>query len=512
MQLYRYLSTFLLCGTFLHLNASVHIITSLTYEVAHCKKIVLAKYLYHDQYQHFFLVKELDSPFPYRDTIKMLISPSAYQISDDGGFSFQPFTLEEAEEFLIIIGDHGSRDSTQVSGSYYIKHNDQIYSQYWSASPSGRPYYSKIQDTILWTEFVERIKGIQKRMSPILKLKDKPTLPDRNRILLSWLQDFIQNNYDTCGRYEDCGWGYLEHNVINWIVTSGNMDDAWTASQFHRQIEIRKRPHLEHMPMFGLYEGGTETYTSKEGIDFLMGIALNKNLPMDQRNQALIFLEDAVQEVYACSKTYPYECKVQQSALQKSTLKKILPLFHNPDLNYYAFVVYQNLCQPLNDHQKYPITRYKFEDLVQLFNEHRFKDSDFRYVLATFLADACTPEEWKSISGNQNNLLIILAGSGYDSTNRVLKYYINTNQREPYIIEVPKIRFERIIDGQVDTTLIKESFQFYKPPLNSYDGGKEMKADLSDLPPGSWHYYVFGVAGKETKVPWTSLGGTFVQK
>lgn len=512
MRLFRYLSVILLVGACHHLCASIPIITSLTFDVAHSKKIILAKYLCHDQYQHYFLAKELGTTYSYQDTITMYLSPGPYGISEFSGAYSQSITLEEADEYLIFVQEQDLKNSKHVSGNYFINFNEKVYQRSWSTGHSKQQLFLKIQDTILWPEFLERIRGIQKRMSPLLKLRDRPELPGRNKVLLSWLHDFVQNNYDTCGRHEDCGWGNIERDVINWIATSGNMDDVWTAGQFHRQIEIRRWPHLEHIPMVGLYEGRTDTYTSKKGIDFLMKIALNKNLPLAQRNQALLFLSHAAKEVYTCSMTYPYMCRVEESALQKSTLEKIMPLFENPDLNYYAFLVYQNLCHPLSDHQKYPITQYKFDVLFQLFKEHRFKDSAFRYALATFLADVCAPEEWNSISGNHNNLLIILAGSAYDSTNRVLKFYIQTNQREPYITEIPKIKFERIIDGQVDTTLIKESIQFYKPPLHSYDGGKEMIANVSDLPPGTWHYSVFGVAGKEKLVPWTSLGGTFLQE
>lgn len=59
---------------------------------------------------------------------------------------------------------------------------------------------------------------------------------------------------------------------------------------------------------------------------------------------------------------------------------------------------------------------------------------------------------------------------------------------------------------------MKTAICTYKTPLHCYDGGKTMSADVSDLPPGMRHYYVFGFAGKEKFVPWISLGGTFFQE
>jgi hypothetical protein len=501
MRFFKYYSILLICLFTSQFHAEIPFIFDLMWQVAHCKKIVRAKYLYHDQYQHYFLSKRLSSSQEYTDTIKLYINSEPFQIKDNRGTTSQFFSIEQIDEILIFVSESDRKDSTQVSGPIFIKFNDKVYIP-WSFS---------IMDKMNWSEFLDRIDSIERRMNPILNLKDKPKLPDRNKVLLAWLQDFIQNDYDTCRQYEDCGWGRLEYDVIDWIVTSGDMEDAWTASQYHRQIEIRKRPRLTNNPIFGLYEGYCYTYNSESGIDFLLQKALDEHAPLSQRNQALSFMTNAVMDIYNCSKKYPHDCTVSKPELQKSTLKKIMPVLHKPELNYYAFLVYQHLCYGTPEYANYPLTQFRFKEIIQLFEENRYNDTDFRYVLADFLAEICTSKQWDSISGNQNNLLIHLAGSEYDSTYQRLNFFINTNKRDPSITEIPKIKFERINNGQIDTSLIKESIQYYKPPLES-TSAKEMEADVSDLPPGTWHFTVFGVAGKNEKVPWTSLGGTFVQK
>ncbi len=506
MTISRFLPILFFLTSLQGIKAEDRAIIPLTFLVAHSKKIVQAIYLENTMYSCTFLTKELGSNDVYKDTFTTISNVQAiHRITNTTFKDTVSFDIKNSKEFLLFIDD----TSGMVEGLFMGVH-DKVYVISYLEFGDKWSFF-KIPDTVSWKGFIQRTIDIKNRFAPLFKLKNSPNSRHRNKALLEWLETSLKTYDMDCGLYDDCGWGWIESQVLQWIADSGIIEDAWSASKMFRRINCLQgsSPWCES----DVFYGGRNKFRSEKNIQFLLRKALDHRLPMVERNQALAFMEDAVLGLYKCSvHKYPNICYDRNPRLRSFLLDKIMPLLYNPDMNYFAFKVIRNLSDPMDERNLYPVTLLKMPELKSLYQASKFEASNMRTELGTFLNKNCGEKEWEAISGNKKNILMSLASISYDSSIHSLNLWIYYLKNNPQMTAIPKIIFEKIINQKIDTTLVKETYLPFSIPLQWNYSQQEIRIRVDDLSQGTWHFYLKGSAGEHGEYEWESEGGTFVQR
>ncbi len=476
--------------------------------VSNSEKIVQAKFLLQDNDIHVFLSKDIHSQSGFNDTLRIRLNIDTL---DDGNLPYNQWynDLKSADEIIIFISEF----TDSISVPFYSGFRFFISDTFTSYPPNthlSNNFYEPASTKAQWDEFINRIINIKSRVDSVFRLNQLTTPKKRNKALFKWLEENKNEFNIRCLPNEDCGWGFLHFTVLEWIVEREIIQDTWRASQVYREIQCKGETNYEDCAsIYGISEDST--FLSMGGIEFLLDKSLNKNLSIIERRQALAFLSNAVRFIYFRNNSIitNFSDTEYQAKKQSELLDLVMPLMYDEELEFYAFRVISKLSNPMDGNLSHRINLKKLPELVLIYQKLQFKPSKLRDDLSYFLAFNSTREEWKEISSNDQRILMNLYHVYYDTLNQRINFNINYNFGTGKIHSIPKVKFEKIENGNITDFKILNIENNLHLPLENWRGATEIKVEISNLANGTWRFHAFGSAGDVGQYSWGSEGGTF---
>ena len=483
----------------------------LVFLASQAKVILQAKFLADDNMGAYMVSRKFGSSGAYADTI-LYRGHTPNLLSDQGVRHAIPFENTQAEEFLIFATDiQGSKSIRHVFGIDFMKYQNRIYTV-TSEYIDERIHYRLILDSLSWPDFLLRVDSIKQKIDALRQLRSIPDRSARNQALFYWLENYFDTYDPDCRMYDVCNWDSVPNDVINWIAASGDVKDAWKAARMYEKWDAINfgSDACRNPDSYGIYYGNLTTFQTREGIDFLAEKIFDTRLPVKERKQALALLYEAALGLYACSvKEFANPCMVILPELRAQLLDQLIPLFHHKDLGYDAFYAFQNVFHP---GREYKTIRPAIEKIPELISTYQALASDGSYLrtgLAHLISQHATAEQWNTVSKNENGMMVTLDGVDYDHHTQILSFYLRYVAGKYPITSNPKFRFEMIDGGEIDTSIIKENFQSFRPPVSAYSG-HQMKIKVGDLAPGTWRFSASG-AGDNQDQNWVSETASFIK-
>lgn len=477
----------------------------ITYLSSECQEIVLAKPLFVEGENHYFLSKNIFSEGAFQDTI-CLQNPEGL-LETKSRFSDNGINFKEAEELILFV-DRTENGITHpfLSGIRILKDN-KIFQPFQLSNPGGM-YLIPIGEKIDWQELIRRIQNVKYRIDKLFDLKAIANKELRNDSLFSWIERNRADFYlDDCRINEDCGWGFLDNEVFNWITASGISGDTWKAGQVFRETKTLYYFQKRNEPYSGyLYDEG-RSFASFEGVNFLMEKITNDETPFLDKEQALVFLRSSLKFVFRGTENgRTDEATEQKIEFQTQLLDRLMPVLYedNAHLKSFAFGNIHYLMNPRDANYKHRINLEKLPELIELYQSE--SPSKYRGSLAEFIVYHSSEEAWKAISGNDGKILLTTYHLYFDSTKNKLQFHINFQSGDAPILEIPKVRFDKVErDKIVDSRILEPIPKSYFPlPFRNWSGAHTLNILVDTLPKGTWHIRAFGRAGEGENLYWES--------
>jgi len=434
--------------------------------------VVEAKIININDEHYTMLIKDLKKE-SFSDTIVIKVSESYYETESI-----------RTSDLLIIytsLFSKGIRRDTLTGGTFRLLKDGKILTPWQIENPGKVSFGGSTKDTLSWNAFKGRILAVNKRIKNVYKYNDISDRSIKNKLLLKFLEDNIEAFNKRCGVNEDCGWGFLEEKVFRWITQSGIAEDTWKSTELYRSIYYEKQKGYRESPGL-IYDEGGSSFRSKEDEDFLISIASSKSTSLIEKKQALFFLKTAKPRL-------------------DNIKDKILPLLNDLELRQLAIEV---INEPRSEGEK--ISKTIRQTLKTEYNNAI--PGEYKNEIGKYLGRTCTKEEWKEISGSDENLAFYLYSIRVDTSSNVLSfrmYYDSNKKNRDAIYEMqpfPKL----IIENSYNSDVVYE-YIFREERLKSWSVG--FRVPLENLNKGEYHFYVEGKAGKDAEYKWKSIKGKF---
>lgn len=464
--------------------------------VRHADTIFQAKFHKTEGPDYFFAVKGLNTSGAFSDTVVIKGIPSSYntrRTSANG--RGQWMTIDQSDELLLFVAEWSGKEVQLVFSGLRLLAENRIYQPFQWENP-GIFYWTVIGEDIAWRELLLRTKKIKERIDAVLDLKKIALDSARNRALFHWIEENRNAFGKQCTLNEDCGWGGVEGEIFEWIVSTGITHDSWKANLLGHEL-------------CGAYmtDLGKPSFATPSGRGFLQAQALNDTVPFHARFIALRLLRENLWMRYPNARKYPDLSSVGAEE-QNEMLEALFPLLSDSSLRRSALAVVSQLSNPRDANLK---ERINLKLLPKLVEKHQKEPpSDFRNELGSFLAYNMEASDWKALTGNDERLHFAVYHLYQDLEKGVLKFNLRRTAGHKYGNPQPLAVLQRLEDGQVVETVEIPAVCDYCPANRLGGSSVTMQLELKSLAPGKWQFRVTGTAGDQDQYEWTSEPGQFV--
>ncbi len=494
----------------------------LTQMVYSAEPILQARFLSAEGDSIVFLSKDLHANSGFDDTIIVLQSEAfpTWASREDlkDAINKQIISgLKESKELLFFVHHTEGNVVYPFYSGIRIWINDEVR---FTSGPMGLEDadFVSFMEKISWDEMLQRVSGIEARLKPVYALREIKNPSKRNKALFQWLDDHKREFNLGCDFNADCGWGGFQDIVLRWIIDGNIMADTWKAGEVFQRMYPNENGSLKGF--LATFMDPSAAFTSEDGLHFLLEKALSNDQTIVERQRALTFMVGALS--FILQDTFqddPYFKKYTQGDRQQEMLDQLMPLMYDDDVAPYAFINIFRLSHSEIPGEADRQNLSKLPELMQLYKTQTPENTPYRGRFTDFLLASCTEEQWKSLSGNDAMIYVFIydaynnaaKNQFYNAAKNQLKFGISYNYREGLIVEKPKVRLEKWVDGMMVADVTKEFYNEdgspYKPAITYL----KQWVDVSDLDSGEWTFYLFGVAGDYGEYRWTSERGTFTK-
>lgn len=479
---------------------------SIVQAVRYSDKTVLAKFLKMENDTFHLIYKDLeDATDEYTDT---LVVPDIHRtfykrIPQYSRSKFSFLSVENAEEYLIFLKKSSKNKWQPISWRFLA--NDTIYQPYQLENP-GNFHLLKIGEEINWQTLQRRIKQARKRIDSIWTMKAIANDTLRNQVLLQWLNDnfdTFEDYYDSrCTLNEDCGWAYLNTDMLKWILEAGIAKDTWTIGLFSLKINQKN-----------LYDTGKQSFAFPAERLFLVEKAMTDTLPLEVRKLALRFLGSNLwlRSSWDKDKRNGIELTTKE---QLNLMQTIKPLLDHEELAKPAFQVLSRLSNPRDGNLKEHIYLQLLPDFIEKYQSLPpvQYNNDLRIKLGEFISYNADEATWKLVSGSDANQYFKVYHFHIDSTKNEFRFNFYNQRNKSLrknINSKPIIQLKRIENNKTVETMtcsINDDLNVF----NRLSGGAiTLSFDISNLKKGTYYFQVIGTVGEQNEFNFISEIGQF---
>jgi hypothetical protein len=360
------------------------------------------------------------------------------------------------------------------------------------------PYRLVACDDTEWGPLVRKVRDDCAAVSRLRHARDLPPGLHRTQALVAWLErygpefrmshpDYLRlRSKDDLGQ---SGWYEYEQEPFRWLLTAGDLDDSWQATQLYARL------HNGELP-----PSGTAAFSSPGGRELLIRIAHEDERLEGDRARALALLTR--QETRSGGGRPATWQKPMDAAERDRLVKEVIPLLAAPAsaLRYRTAEALAALSQPVGESKDW--NREALPALEKAYDAEA--PGGTRNALAEAILAVGGRERWKERTGQPDGIAAFLRDLGLRDER--LSFALEVRPPGKRIHEVPTVYLERM-DEKGKVLERKEMPLGLLTPLPLQDGletsALRAELDVKDLEAGRWQVRVTGTVGKEPQ-KWTS--------
>lgn len=487
-----------------HWNYNILALLILPFNIAHAEEwmsfslvdlsffadtVVEATYLDHTGGDYEFLIRDLQGA-NNQDTLVVNGIDGLFE-----GSFLSKLGFKTAEKIILYLSyDEDGRLVPTWSG-FRLFQDYKVHSPIQVMNPGSFAFASS-QDSISWEELKHRVLSIQERIRKVKQLKQIQDLPKRNQALFSWLKRHKHTFGKACRLNEDCGWGFIEQYVFEWIAESNIAKDIWRASKWYIAIHAQAEVDWYSDQILSY---GSDAFSSYEDIEFLLAVATDSTQATLHRKQALFYLKTASKKVYENNIPIPDSTTLAfQKNKQQSIRELILPALENDQLKDFAFPVIAELSYPSNQRLKH---RIDLQALPALRMHYKNEDpSWYKRKLAHFLVRHSSEAEWKQLTNSDANIFMDIQHVLFDTTSKVVSVRVYYDNGEEAVLEEPELNMVKAKSG---SEVFRQKLPDFKLPFSKKEFST-VQVQLEGLEKGQYQLYLSGKAGEHSRFFWQS--------
>jgi len=455
-------------------------------------KVVEGHFLYETDGQYYFLVSDIHQKQGRKDTLELNHLRSSY---------YDTNYFKRAKSIIFYLLEEEEQKPQLCLSGVRLLVDGKIYYPYQVDNPGN--YHLFGSDKMTWNQLQTNIVNTDKRIQAVKALQNISDFNTRNVLLLEWMEKNISSFGIACSFDDDCGWGGLEMKVLEWICEAESAEDTWRAGQLYHTFSYS----YKNGPKSILNCHYKNSFKTQAEVDFLIDKAIDPKTPQVERRQALRFLERACRIVYQLSyqRFAPLSLDLQKT-LQQQYRSQLLPLLDDLELRYLALPIILALSNPRDHSLRHRIDLGHLDQLIDHFQKLK-QSSYFRDQLSTFIAYNSTEEQWKKLTGNDQNMLINLGNIYVDTVKQQVSFGIRRTNGKEAIHTMPQLILNPLGNKDNRSPINLPLLDFPLP----HDKGDSIRlyVDTANIPKGKWQFYVKGTAGEKNQFQWTSLVGNF---